>query len=267
MNARATAALFAAIAVGALACGGRVGSPVTVTPDGGTTIITQVDGATCVDIEAASYDTSCNVDSDCVGIAVGQLCDGSCYGCLPNTAINVSGEARYQAATAPVSGGIECSCPAGSAPRCFNNACILCPFGPDEPTGCNPGGDDSDGGITSDDSGDDSDGGTTTSDDGGFTNDAGVECVDIDLSSYDTSCMTNSDCIVIQTGQVCDGNCACGGSPVNADGEATYEQAIRGIMLAGCPCPAEAPPACVGNVCTPCSGRTSDPPECGDEGG
>jgi hypothetical protein len=268
MKTRVTAAFFASVALGILACGGRVGSPLTVPPDGGTTIITQVDGATCVDIEAASYDQSCNVDNDCVGINVGQICEGSCFGCAPNTAINVSGEGRYEAATAPVSGGDLCPCPASSAPRCANNTCILCPFepnGPAPPVCYTPGGDDS--GITT---GDDSGVGMTDggfSDDGGFTNDAGVECVFIDLSTYDTSCVTNSDCTIIAAGQVCDGSCDCGGSPVNVDGEATYEQAVSGIVFAECPCAAELPPACVGTTCTACSGSPTDPPECGDTGG
>lgn len=275
MKTRVTAAFFASIALGILACGGRVGSPVTVTPDGGTTIITEVDGATCVEIEAASYDQSCNVDSDCMGIVVGQICQGSCFGCAPNTAVNVSGEARYEAATAPVSGGDQCPCPASSTLRCANNTCILCPFDPNapEPPGCftrteDAGGDDS--GISiGDDSGvGTTDGGTTTGDDTGVgTTDGGIECVFIDLSTYDTSCVTNTDCTVIASGQVCDGSCDCGGSPVNVDGEATYEQAVSGIAFAECPCAAELPPACVGTTCTACSGGPTDPPECGDTGG
>jgi hypothetical protein len=247
---------------------------VTVAPDGGgTTIVVQVDGATCVDVSASSFDTSCTADSDCMSIYVGQICGGSCAGCVPNLAINVSGDAQYEADLASISGGggEACPCPASSVPRCGNGTCVLCsidPNAPDQPPACivrevDAGGDDSD--ASSDDTGTGTtDGGTG---DGGFTNDAGVHCVDVDLSTFDTSCVTNSDCTVIQSGQICDGSCECGGSPVNVDGEATYQQDVSGIVFAGCPCAAELPPACVGNICTTCTGSPSDPPECGDTGG
>jgi hypothetical protein len=273
---RLVTALLVSAAVGA--CGGEIGHPETVPPDaggggggggdGGTTII-EPDGAVCVDITLAGYDQSCTEDADCTGIYVGQICEGSCFGCVPNSAINSSDSTRYEEQTAPVSGGDVCPCPASGFARCVSNACIWCDsFGTNQAPGCettfDAGGDDTfDGGDDSTDggSGDDSiDGGS--GDDGGI-GDASA-CVFIDPASYSTSCQVNTDCTTIVTGEVCDGACDCGGTPVNVAGETQYEQAISGITFAGCPCAAEAPPACASGVCVSCNCGAGDPPQCAE---
>jgi hypothetical protein len=60
-------------------------------------------------LPASDYDQSCTQDSDCVGIAEGDLCTEGCIGCV-NAAINVRDQAKYQSA---VSGYADsCSCPA-----------------------------------------------------------------------------------------------------------------------------------------------------------
>jgi hypothetical protein len=94
------------------------------------------DGATCVNLDTASFDQSCEKDSDCVAVA-GEgsddggfgnpfngvlFCNGYC-GCLLAT-INVSAQAGYEAALSPVTSGI-CSCPAVTPPSCKNHLCTM----------------------------------------------------------------------------------------------------------------------------------------------
>jgi len=80
-------------------------------------------------------------------------------------------------------------------------------------------------------------------------NDAGEECVEIDVSTYDRSCNDVSDCTEIPTGAVCDGSCECGGTPVNVSGEARYKQAVSGIVFDACHCAEGASLACINNQC------------------
>jgi len=96
--------------------------------------------------------------------------------------------------------------------------------------------------------------------------DAGQACVDIVLSTYDQSCNQASDCMTIQAGEVCNGDCACGGSPVNISGQARYDQAVSGIRFEGCPCPASPPPACIAGTCVSCGFGPGQPAGCPDAG-
>ena len=94
-------------------------------------------------------------------------------------------------------------------------------------------------------------------------------CVDIDLSSYDTSCQTDSDCIDVNAGTFCAGyTCACGGSTINIDGEARYNAAFYSIPAApGCSCPYLGNPRCVQARCVFCPApglATTGPPGCTD---
>lgn len=62
--------------------------------------------------------------------------------------------------------------------------------------------------------------------------DAGVACVDTDVSTYDRSCSKDSDCINIQS-VMCAGECycACGGNAaINVDGRARYQQAVAPVL-------------------------------------
>ena len=87
-----------------------------------------------------------------------------------------------------------------------------------------------------------------TSHDGGVTADGGA-CVDIALSAYPDTCTQASDCALIATGRLCNGSCGCAGSTVNKTGYADYENAVRDIKFAECPCPAELVPQCVQGAC------------------
>lgn len=103
---------------------------------------------------------------------------------------------------------------------------------------------------------------------GGGSADDGGRCVNVDLSSYDLSCEQASDCVFIQSGDVCSGQCGCSNAVVNADGEARYEAAIAGakVKTAPCLCIDRGRPRCVQNRCTLCGGASGEPPGCGDGG-
>jgi len=97
---------------------------------------------------------------------------------------------------------------------------------------------------------------------GGGGSGGGGSCVNIDLSSYDQSCQSASDCVYIASGQVCSGQCDCPDAVINASGQAEYEVAIASVTPAACFCPGQAEPQCNDHQCslqslgggTPCSG-------------
>ncbi len=63
-------------------------------------------------------------------------------------------------------------------------------------------------------------------------------------------------------GEICDGDCACGGATVNVSGQEQYESAISSIQLGQCGCPLEGAVECLDHVCTVCARLPSDPPAC-----
>jgi hypothetical protein len=199
------------------------------------------DAATCVDVDLSSYDQSCNQDSDCVGITAGEICSGSC-GC-GGAVINVDGQARWAAATAGLLTG-DCPCFSPGQPTCIAHVCTL----------CEPGA----GGNCS----------VTTDDAGPPPEDSGNVCVTVNLSSYDLSCQQTSDCIAITSGTLCSNGCLCGGSAINVDGQAQYEQAISALPSGEeCGCPYSGSPACVQGECVICGGyQVPQPSGCPDGG-
>lgn len=90
----------------------------------------------------------------------------------------------------------------------------------------------------------------------------GTACIDISTSSYQTSCHTAADCVVVTTGHLCPGACFCGGATINASGQAAYEQATQGLGNGGCPCPSGPEPECISGTCTLCYGGPNDPAGC-----
>lgn len=191
------------------------------------------DGAVCVNVVLSSYDQTCNVDTDCVEITSGTICNGSCE--CGGSVINIDGQSRYQSQVAPITPS-GCPCAYDGNPKCINHSCTLCAPGA--------------GGACE-----------VTADDAGPPPADAAACVNIDVSSYDQSCMQSSDCIVVTDGMVCTGECACGGSLINVDGQARYEQATAGIVPAVCSCPAWGEPTCVQDRCVFCL-----EPGCGDGG-
>jgi hypothetical protein len=228
-----------------VACGGRtLGGNAEPGNDSGTR--TTDSGAGCVSLEVLVSDLLCGSDQDCALVRTGEVCNGQCS--CGDTPVNAAAGARFQSETASLT--LEaCPCADPGEARCLGGQCTLCGLGPDQPVGCNE-----DGGITTvDDSGIGFvDGGEL---DTGISTADGGTCVDIDLSTYDQSCNQPSDCILIQTGEVCSGQCSCGGSPVSASEQSRYDQATSGIKFSACPCPAEFGIECrqfgqgVGNTC------------------
>jgi hypothetical protein len=207
-----------------LACSGKTlssgGSP-DAAPEGGSG-----DGAACVNVELSSYDQSCNVDSDCVEITSGTICNGSCE--CGGSVINIDGQARYQSQVAGITAS-GCPCAYPGNPACVNHTCTL----------CEPGA----GGSC----------GVTTDDAGPPPGDAAA-CVNIDVTTYDQSCTTSADCVEITSGMVCTGDCTCGGAVINVDGQSRYDQQIAGIMTGLCACPTFGEPVCVQDRCVLCLG-------------
>jgi hypothetical protein len=86
---------------------------------------------------------------------------------------------------------------------------------------------------------------------GGSSSGSNGTCVRVDLSTYDTSCNTASDCAYIQAGEVCDGYCPrCGGDAVNAMEQSRYTSAIASLApTLPCGCFVPPPPQCVDHRC------------------
>ena len=116
------------------------------------------------------------------------------------------------------------------------------------------------------------DGGTTLQTDGGADADGGV-CVDLEVSSSDTSCASDSDCIAVAApGVVCSGyDCLCPGATINAKSEAAYD-AQRSKIEQGpgpqCGCPFLGAPHCIAGKCVLCPSPSDPnlPPGCPDGG-
>ena len=177
----------------------------------------------CLDggaVDAGAADGGCTIYPPCVGVDLPPGCTWGAATCNPATKTFSCPEPvcpdSGTAGSACVAAGGTCTGTGGVA--CANKA-------PDADQDCNP----------------------DLNPAGSFccldaAKDAGT-CVDIALSSYDLSCTQTSDCIPIYAGQLCDGNCACPNATVNASGQSQYEQAISGLTLGICGCPASSPPS------------------------
>jgi hypothetical protein len=231
----ASAALVAAVVLGA--CGGKTGSTpgdagVGEGHEAGQASDGAVgdDGGTCIDVDTSTYDLSCQQASDCITVSAGRICDG--YSCLcGGSTINASGQARYEAAIAslrPTDAGPFCECPASIAPHCLQGTCVVCDGLPSDPPECH---------STATDAGAD-----------------GAECVDVDLSTYDRSCASATDCIGVTAGVICPGQCQCGGAAVNQSEQNRYRITIDRLGAApACPCFAGGPVGCVEGQCVVCN--------------
>ncbi len=245
----ATVSLLAAFG----ACGGKA---TVFVPDSGSGTrseggaSTMQDAQACVVVDLSTYDQSCDQDSDCVSVESGPVCDGyfafcDTQGCGGAT-IRASEQPRYQRAISAVSPApLPYDCPLCQNPVCLDHTCTLF----------------QDGGTVAENDADDSD-------DEGDASDGGA-CVNVDLTGYDVSCTTNSDCISVTSGDICPGSCACGGSTISQSGEAQYEAqygaAISRIPLGTCGCPLSGIPECVGGTCVVC-GPLFGLPACPDGG-
>lgn len=189
---------------------------------------TEVEGGVCVDIELSSYSQTCTTASDCALIAVGNICStaGPCAAC-PSTPINSSGLAQYTSAISGLSITGTCECAGEPVPSCVHGTCTVCGLGSTDPA---------------------------CSSDAGAALDANV-CVNVELSTYDQSCTTASDCVTITAGEICTDSCACGGSTINKSGQGRYDEQIASLDAHGgmggvCHCPVEKVPECLHGTCT-----------------
>ncbi len=108
--------LFSFLFVVALACGGRVDGDAGV-PDASTDVAAQ-----CT-LQLSSYSTSCTVDTDCVGVFIGDACTANCF--CATGAIATSSHAQYEADFAATSHGTSmCACPAMPV-RCCAGTCAM----------------------------------------------------------------------------------------------------------------------------------------------
>jgi hypothetical protein len=85
-------------------------------------------GGTCT-LEASTYDRTCQTDSDCIAVFLGNLCTDDCMGDCPNAAIRGSEGARYDTDLAAAQARIthasaHCSCALGPA-FCKAGACDI----------------------------------------------------------------------------------------------------------------------------------------------
>jgi hypothetical protein len=229
-------------------CGGRAETP----GSGGTTSggieagtfdtgTREVDSGLCVTLDPSHYDQSCQTETDCIAVYAGQLCDGySCFCSLGGT-INMSAEASYQMTLSTIHAGtgLGCGCPVSPQPQCLAGTCTICAGLPSDPSPCH-----------------------TTPPDAGQT---GSACVDVDLSTYDRSCQSSSDCVDITPGVICPGSCTCGGAAVNASEQLRYQNTIDQLgTSSACPCAAGGELACIANQCTLCG--LGNQPACPDGG-
>jgi hypothetical protein len=86
------------------------------------------DAALSCSLSASQFDSSCKVDSDCVGVPSGDPCAANCASICPTAALNIGVAAQYLAdlrALVPVSNNsIVCSCPSIAVrPCCRQGAC------------------------------------------------------------------------------------------------------------------------------------------------
>jgi hypothetical protein len=95
---------------------------------GGGGVVGNADAGGCVDLDPASFDTSCQADSDCEPIYYGTICPGWTCACS-NAAINIASLSSYQQVyrTVPPETGDPCECPAsvGGPVRCVAHECVM----------------------------------------------------------------------------------------------------------------------------------------------
>ena len=91
-------------------------------------------------------------------------------------------------------------------------------------------------------------------------------CVTVDLSDFDTSCVTSADCVLVRSGELCSGYCDCPGDTVISRSEfGRYQTAISSVPPAAiaCPCVSLPAPKCVQRKCVFCGGSQQSCPDGG----
>jgi hypothetical protein len=94
--------------------------------------------------------------------------------------------------------------------------------------------------------------------------DGGSACVNIEVVPSDLSCGSDQECELVRTGKVCNGQCSCGDTPVNAASATRFQFETASLSLEGCPCAFEGEARCLGGQCTLCGLGPNQPAGCGD---
>ncbi len=103
-------------------------------------------------------------------------------------------------------------------------------------------------------------------DSGTGTTDSGAACVDLEIVPSDVSCGSDQDCELVRTGEVCNGQCSCGDTPVNAAAGARFQSETASLTLEACPCADPGEARCLGGQCTLCGFGPDQLAGCGDAG-
>jgi hypothetical protein len=87
--------------------------------------------------------------------------------------------------------------------------------------------------------------------DGGVVHEAdGAACVTIDASTYDTSCVEDSDCVAASFGELCEGAPQCSNPvAINHVAKPRYDEARAAVSAGAAPCPLAPAPRCVNEHC------------------
>lgn len=100
------------------------------------------------------------------------------------------------------------------------------------------------------------------------------QCVEVDVTGYDTSCVTDDDCIDVTAGTFCGPSpqiCLCGGTAISASEGDRYDAQIQSLGKSeeACPCPYLGRAHCITSTCVFCPssiGPGDPPPGCPDAG-
>ena len=85
----------------------------------------------CLCIDLTGYDRSCELSSDCMAVAEGNVCTQCAAACGANSAISIRERGRYSSGVIdrlPYDGqspGGECHCPNEAIPACVNGRCVM----------------------------------------------------------------------------------------------------------------------------------------------
>ena len=76
--------------------------------------------------------------------------------------------------------------------------------------------------------------------------------MNIDLASFDRSCLVDSDCMAVKGGMACPSGCSCPNTAISVDDRLMYEETIASLpfKVLACPCPSGPPHLCIQGVCT-----------------
>jgi hypothetical protein len=86
------------------------------------------------------------------------------------------------------------------------------------------------------------------------------------LVHSDLSCGSDSDCELVRTGEVCNGQCSCGSTPINAAAAARFQADTASLTLEACPCADPGEARCLGGQCTLCGLGPNQSAGCGELG-